>query len=342
MAKIYTLTGATGLVGGHLCQRLLQEETVQIRVLHRAQSDLGRLEKILAYYQADSQKAMAKIEFRETDFEDIRDLESALMGSHQLFHCAATVSFSPRDRDALLYQNPALTRDLVNLSLALKIEKFNYVSSVAALGRGPGQEDFDENSHWINSKSNSLYARGKYAAELEVWRGQEEGLSVVIVNPSIILGPGDWTQGSSAIFPKIAKGNPFYPTGVNGFVDVRDVAELLVQLAQSELSGERFVLCAENWSYRDVFSTIAQNTGAKPPTYPLKNWMLSLAWRWEYLRSSLTGKNPFITRSTAHTAQNVYRYHSDKLKKQLAFRFRLLEQSIEDFSRFYRQDHPKS
>lgn len=335
----YAITGATGLVGAHLCLKLLEKKDFQIRVLYRARSVLGQIEKVFNYYHAEPQKLIAKLEFRETDFEDPEDLYEALSGVDKLFHCAAKVSFSAQDRQSLLYENPRLSAAVVNAALEQKVSKLIYVSSVAALGRAPKQEDFDENSHWTESKNNSDYAKGKYAAELEVWRGEEEGLSSVIVNPSIILGPGRWTQGSSAIFHQIAKGIPFYPPGVNGFVDVRDLVDIMTQLAESEIHGERFVVCAENWSYQKLFTRLAQELGQSPPRFVLKKWMLAIAWRFEAVRSALFSTPAFVTKSTTHTALHRYRYHSDKLQQKIAFQFRSLEDSIADFSAMYRRDY---
>mgnify|MGYP000680324584 FL=1 len=336
--KTHTVTGATGLLGAHLVVHLLQQQK-QVRVVHRASSQLGILKKVLGYYHPKVQEQFDKIEFAEADLLDLPALEQALQGTDYLYHCAAVVSFAPADKARMLDENPTGTANLVNLALHLGIKKLMHVSSVAALGRKEGQQHFDEESHWVESKNNSAYAKSKYLAELEVWRAHEEGLNLVIVNPSIIIGPGPWQSGSAALFSRIAQGFKFYTQGVNAYVDARDVAAIMEQLMHSEIDGERFVVAAENWTYQKFFASVAHALGVKAPSIEVKPWMSNLAWRIEKLKSWLTGKKPMITKETASTALQACYYENQKVRQALNFEFRPLEQSVQEIAAFYKKDH---
>lgn len=336
----YFITGATGLVGSHLTFRLLQEPGAKVHVLHRAGSDLAFIKKVFAYYHPKPELLYERIAWHEVDLLDSLEIESVLSPGATVFHCAAKVSFNPRDRKTLLEDNPKMTAEMVNASLASGVKRFIHLSSVAALGRKEGQSEFNEKSDWVESKRNSNYAKGKYASELEVWRGMEEGLSAAILNPTIILGPGVWQQGSSKIFESIAQGFSFYSEGVNGFVDVRDVAEIAFQLSENE-KQERYVVSAENRSYKEVFFMIADALGVKRPTRKITPFLSNIAWRWEWLKSKLTGKAPLVTKETAATALDQNYYQNHKVREELNFQFRPLAKSIIEIASFYQQDAPQ-
>jgi len=332
----YAVTGATGLVGSHVVYSLLLQNK-EVVVLHRAQSNKEAILKVFSYYNKDPEALFSKIIWQEVDLLDGTELYSILPGVDIIMHCAATVSFNPRDFQSTVIDNTKSTANVVNAALVTKVKKLIHVSSVAALGRKPGENHLNENSFWIESEANSNYAIGKHAAEMEVWRGREEGLAVAIVSPTIILGPGNWSQGSAALIKNIAEGFNYYTKGINGFVDVRDVATIMLRLASEEIEGERFVLVSENRSYQEVFALMADALGVKGPQIEVKPWMSALAWRWEALKSRITGKSPLITKETARTSLGEYYYENDKVKKVLDYRFIPIEKSVKDVANFYQK-----
>lgn len=337
--EVHTVTGATGLLGSHLVAELVAAGHT-VRVLYRREARLRRLNRVLGYYFDDPDAVQKKLEKVQADLLDPEDLKKAVPGTTVLYHCAARVSFARQDRAKLLQENPAMTAALVNEALAQGVQKLVHISSVAALGRRRGQQHSDENSRWVPGRGNTAYARSKYKAELEAWRGSEEGLPVVVLNPSIILGAGFWQEGSGKFFGQIAKGFPFYSKGVNGFVDVRDVARSARLLAASPRVGERFLVAGHNASYEEVFAGIARSLGVRAPRIPVKPWLAELVWRAEGLRSLLTGAEPSVTRETARTALQVQYYHSDKLLAALPyFQFRPLEETLDYTARCYQTDH---
>ena len=247
------------------------------------------------------------------------------------------VSFDGRDQ-SVLEQNIITTQNVVNTALALGVEKMLYVSSVAALGRSKNKQHINESAEWVPGEHNSKYARSKYRAELEVWRGVQEGLSTVIINPTIILGPGDWSKGSAGLFRTIANGFKWYTTGVNGYVDVRDVSRAAIQLMNSDIQGERFVVVGENLSYKEFFGLIADAMNVKAPYKKVSHFMSEMIWRLETLRSTITGKRAMVTKETAYTARNAYYYDAAKLKEGLNFTFTPIAQTVKDLAGFYKKE----
>ncbi|WP_160712145.1 NAD-dependent epimerase/dehydratase family protein [Chitinophaga solisilvae] len=314
------VTGGTGFLGSHLIRSLVNAGK-PVRALYRRQPS-----PLL-------QDISGKIEWVQGDILDVCALEDAMEGVSQVYHCAAVVSFAPGDAADLMKINVEGTANVVNLALDAGVHKLLYVSSVAAIGRAKEGAHIDEECEWEDSRHNSRYSISKYQGELEIWRGIAEGLDAVMVNPSIILGGGFWEDGSGALFKNAWKEFPYYTEGINGFVDVRDVVSVMIQLMDGPVSGERFILSADNWSYRQLFTTMAQAMGKKPPHREAKPWMAEIVWRVEKLKGMMTGKKPLITKETAHTAQMKVYYNNHKILTALPdFRFRPLAQSIRELS----------
>ena len=206
-----------------------------------------------------------------------------------------------------------------------------HVSSVAALGRIREEEAINEMMNWTEETSNSNYGQSKYLSELEVWRGIGEGLNAVMVNPVIILGAGDWNSGSSKIFQSVYNEFPWYTDGVSGFVDVRDVAKAMIQLMASDITAQRFILSAENKSYREVLNLMANAFGKKPPYKKVTALIAKIVWRLEAIKSMFTKQDPLVTKETAITALAKVYFDNSKLKKFLPeFSYRKIETTIAD------------
>jgi nucleoside-diphosphate-sugar epimerase len=173
------------------------------------------------------------------------------------------------------------TTNVVNVMLEKNINRLVYISSVAALGRTAGGGHVNEERKWEESKINTHYSITKHKAEMEVWRGISEGLNAVILNPSTILGFGDWTTGSCAIFKNIQKGISWFTPGINGFVDVEDVAKATMQILESEITEQRFIVNGHTWPFKKLQETIAENFGKKKPTRAANPFLLGIAWRIE-------------------------------------------------------------
>ncbi|HND90103.1 MAG TPA: NAD-dependent epimerase/dehydratase family protein, partial [Saprospiraceae bacterium] len=310
--------GATGFLGSYLT-RLLVREGWRVRALRRADSRMHLVADV-----AD------QVEWAEADVTDVVALEDAFEGVTRVCHCAATVSFHPRDRKRMMQVNVEGTANVVNLALEYGAEQLIHTSSIAAVGRGKENTHLDEGATWLNGEHTSAYALSKYLSEQEAWRGHFEGLPTAVVNPSIILGSGVWSAGSGRFFQQIASGLAFWPTGQAAFVDVRDVARFMLLLLERQVAGERYILAAENLPYRDFLEQVANELGKKPPRYRASPWMLGLAWRADWLKEKLTGLPPLVTRETARSSTSPYTYESRKSLSLPGFAYRPLAQTVQE------------
>lgn len=296
------VTGATGLVGSHLLSRLVQGGQ-KVRAIYRSViPDLS---------------ISNEVEWVKADILDILSMEEAMEGIQQVYHCAAVVSFNPTQKKQLHQVNIEGTANVVNAALEKGIEKMIFMSSVAALGRIREDIPIDESMNWTPETSNSEYGKSKYLAEMEVWRGIGEGLNAVIVNPVIILGAGDWNNGSTAIFKSAYNEFPWYTEGISGFVDVADVVNAMIALMESNIHSQRFILSGENISYRTVFNEIANGFGKKLPSRKVTPFLAALVWRIEAIKAWFTKKSPLLTKETARTAQAKVHFNNTKIIKAL-------------------------
>ncbi len=332
------VTGATGLVGSHLLVQL-SNLNKKIKALKRETSDLQSVRRIFQLYADDPVVQFEAIEWVNGDVMDLFALEDLLEDVDEVYHCAAIVSFNSTDIKHLLAINIEGTANIVNASLTTGVKKFCHISSIAALGSADHPNMVDEKTLWKSSKRNSVYGISKYGAEREVWRGIAEGLNATIVNPSIILGPGNWKTGSSELFSLVWRGLKFYTKGTKGFVDVRDVAKAMILLMDGTHFGERFVVSAETLSFKQLFDLIAISLHKKAPSFEAKPWIGAIAWRLLAVTGLLTGKKPAITRETVRSANNLSAYSSAKLIQTTGFEFIPIEQSILDIGKIFLQDH---
>ena len=330
------ITGCTGLVGSHLVAELVkrQQTLSTIKLLCRKNSDLSLLNRVLSRYGIN--EIPENIEFVYGDVLDYYILESAMKDVDEVYHCAAVVSFDPSDKGNLMRVNVEGTRNMVNAALHCEVKKFCHVSSIAALGRALEGESIDEESPWTRSKNNSVYSNSKHEAEMEVWRGIAEGLNATIVNPSLILGAGRWDSSSCELFNTVAKGFPFYTEGVNGFVDVKDVARAMIMLMELNKFGQRYCLNGALISYKELFTLMANNFNIKVPYIKVGKTLSEIAWRIFWIIGKLQGKKPLITKETARTATRKYSYSSAKIIRDLNFKFTPIEESIKEICSIYR------
>jgi dihydroflavonol-4-reductase len=322
------ITGATGLVGSCVARRFL-EANHTVSVLFRAGADRSLLKNI-----------EHQIEWIEGDILDISTLDVALEGIDCVVHTAAVVSFVPKDRDWMYKVNREGTANVVNACLKHQIHKLCHVSSIAAIGRPESKKkasdqivELDETNRWENSPENSEYAKSKYLAELEVWRGIEEGLKAVIVNPTVILGEGDWTKSSTQLFRYIYKENPFYTVGMANCVDVVDVAEVIFRLMLSDITSERFLLNAGNISYKNLFNAMADSMHKKRPSIRVGPRLAGVIWRLEAIRTWLLGTKPLITKETAQSSARSITYSNRKVREVLGFEFQPIEKTVDRVSK---------
>ena len=331
------VTGATGLLGSHLLMEAALRGN-RVRALARPDSNLDRVQAIFNGYGREARSAWNDVEWVYGDLLDIPALERALEGVEQVYHCAAVISFEPSDSETLLKVNWEGTRNLVDLCLALEVPRLCHASSIATLG-GIGPVRTEEDA-WDPNYA-STYAASKYLAEMEVWRGAQEGLSTVIVNPGVILGPGFWNRGSGRFFSETASGLRYCPPGGTGFIGVGDVVRAMLKLTEAGVRDQRFILVSDNLSYCDLIGQIADKLGVSAPQKTLKGWQLKVLWRLDWLRANLGGKRRKLSRATALTLQRRRTYSNAKIKAQLGFTFGNIDTVIAETARYYLETHPR-
>jgi dihydroflavonol-4-reductase len=312
------VTGGTGFLGSYIIKHLV-EKGYAVRAIRRSNNIPSWISK----------EIMNKVEWVEGDVLDVVALEEAMEGIDTVIHSAAVVSFVKKDRQNMYQVNVEGTANVVNMMLEKNIRRLVHISSVAALGRSAGGGHVNEEKKWEESKVNTHYAKSKYKAELQVWRGMGEGLEAVILNPGTILGYGDWNSSSCAIFKNVFEEFKWYATGINGFVDVEDVAKAAVQLMESNISEQRYIVNGDTWPFKKLQDTIADGFGRKRPSRRTTAFLFGMAWRLEKIKSIFTGKKPLLTKESARVAQSQTWFENDKLLKALpGFSFTPLEETI--------------
>jgi dihydroflavonol-4-reductase len=308
------VTGGSGLLGKELISQLLAQGKTVRAIYNKT--------PLPDFHSHNLQQV-------QCDILDVIGLEEAMEGIEQVYHCAAIVTFNPKRKQELFKINIEGTANVVNAALEAGVKKMVHVSSVAALGRIRENEMINETMNWTEETSNSSYGQSKYLSELEVWRGIGEGLDAVMVNPVVILGAGDWNSGSSKLFQSAYDEFPWYATGTTGFVDVRDVAKAMIQLMDSDITAQRFIVSAENKTYQEVFNIMAKAFNKKPPHKKVTPLIAKIVWRLEAIKSFFTKQDPLITKETAKTALAKVNFDNSKLLKYLPqFTYRKLEDTI--------------
>ena len=319
------VTGANGLLGSFIIRKLL-DEGEKFVAFKRQSSDTSLLEDV-----------KEKIEWRNLDLLDPIAMDDSLQGITSVIHAAALVSFNPRHASLISRINTEGTRNILNACLASNIGRFVYISSVAALGRMKGQTLIDENNKWVENGMQTSYAASKYFAELEVFRAQEEGMHTVILNPSVILAPADWSKSSARLFKYVWDERFFYIDGTLNYVDVRDVASAALSLLKSGMENERFIVSAGALSFKEFFGAIAARFDRKPPMIKLNKNLLKIVAGMEAISARVRQTEPMITFETVRLADTYFQYENKKIKKSLDFEFHPLDLTLDWCCRHYRQ-----
>lgn len=331
MSKKILVTGGTGFLGSYIIKQLV-EKGYDVRAIRRSS-------KLPFWIPA---RILDKVEWVDGDVLDIVSLEDAMEGIDTVIHSAAIVSFVKKDRKEMYKVNVDGTANMVNVALEKNVRRFVHISSVAALGRTANGGYVNEEKKWEESKVNTHYAISKFKAELQTWRGLNEGLEGVILNPSTILGYGDWHSSSCAIFKNIYEGFKWYTPGINGFVDVEDVAKATLLLMESDITEQRYIINGDSWTFKKLQDSIADEFNKKRPSKLATPLLLNLAWRIEKIKALFTGKRPLLTKESARVAQSKTWFENDKLLKAIpGFSFTPLGISIENACKKYLSDISK-
>lgn len=329
------VTGGTGLVGSHLIYQLTLENNV-IRATHRADSDIERVKLLFKFYSKDFNELFKKIEWIEADLNNLSQLQDAFKDISFVYHCAAYISFDPSRYETLRRVNIRGTANIVNLCINNKIKKLCHVSSVATLGYNI--KEIDENNYWDGNKHKSAYAISKYGAEMEVWRGVQEGVKSVIINPGVIIGPGFSKSAFGTIIKMVTNKKRFHTCGKTGYVDVRDIANIMIRLMNSKIENERYILVNKNLSYKKVIDMVSSNLGMKNKSTFVSKSKLKIALVFDLVSSKFFSKERKLSKALCKTLTRNFNYSSKKIKKNLNFEFTSILETFEKSCQFYSQE----
>jgi dihydroflavonol-4-reductase len=328
------VTGGTGLVGAHLLLHLIEYHSIgneKVRAIYRDFKTIEKTKSLFSLYKKNL--LFDSIEWVQADIVDVTSLETAFQGIEYVYHCAAMISFDPKDEGLLRKTNIEGTANIVNFCLAKGVKKLCYISSTAALGDLAAHESIiTEEAEWNPEKQHSDYAISKYGAEMEVWRGQQEGLAVIIANPGIIIGPGFPKQGSGQLFKQVANGLSFYTLGSAGFVAVSDVVRIAVQLTKSDVCNERYTLIAQNIVFRELLNSMSDAIKVKRPTIHLSPFLMEIGWRVDWILSAFFRRKRKITKAMAKASYSKNDYSNEKIKTELPIDFLNVHQYIKEIS----------
>lgn len=332
------VTGATGLLGSHLTAALLLGGK-KVRAVYRDKRRTETVRQVLSYYTAEAEKYFDRIEWVEGDITDVYSLQPAFAGVSEVYHCAGYVSFNDKNTKQLYRINADGTANMVNLALENKVGKFCHVSSVATLQVEANKKYIDELSVWKTSSGNSSYAITKFRGEFEAWRGAAEGLNVVVVNPSLILGAGCWNQSSSELVTQVYKGLPVYTSGITGYVDVRDVVNCMLRLVDENKFGQRYIINSENLSMKEVTQHMQRFLHRKESRIEAGPFLLQAGRLADSIKSVFTGKAPTVTKNIVRSALAKNYYDNSKVVKELGYTFIPVKESLAYISQKFLLEH---
>jgi len=333
MTNRILLSGATGLLGSHVLMELVASDAYII-ALYRDDKAKHDVNSLFAYYGIEDK--WEKVVWEKCDVLDLQRLNDLMESVNQVYHCAAMVSFDPSDAVKLHKINVEGTQNMVNAALACGVEKFVHASSTATIGKANGAQVCTEETKWNNDDYHSYYAKSKYSSEREVWRAIEEGLNAVIVNPCIIIGPGNPRKSSGTLLSTVADGLVFYTEGANAFVDVRDVASIMIKLMNSSIQSERFLCIGENMKFKEMFTLMANEMNVKAPSIKASRFMTSIAWRVMKLISFFSGKAPKVTSESARASHRTTLFSNEKIKEYANIEFTPIKMAIANAVAYYK------
>jgi dihydroflavonol-4-reductase len=312
------VTGASGFLGSELVKQLIANGE-SVRIIVRPSSDISDLASI-----------KDKIEIMEGDILDVPSLEIAMDGIEKIYHSAAVIGYDDSFYDSMYKCNIEGTANVVNVALTKGIKKLLHVSSIAAIGGKPN-DLITEETKWEKNEWTTHYGITKMLAEREVWRAEQEGLEVVVVNPGIILGSSsNENKATMRVFKRIASGKmPFYSNGTNGFIDVRDVARICIQLMNSPVHSERFILINQNLSFKDYFERIAKRLNVQPPKRALNKTLGNVFLFADWMASTLSRRKRSFTKEIFKVSMEHFEYSNEKIKRQLDYTFIPFDETID-------------
>ena len=323
------VTGGTGFVGTYLLYELLKGNS-SIKSTYRKEKNKELTEEFFKLKDLNHPKLFNKIIWVKMDLTEMSSLDELYSGINIIYHCAAFVSLAKRHKNLLMETNVEGTSNIINYAIKHKIKKILFISSIASIGAKDYDSIINEDHSWNHKINHTDYALSKYKSELEVWRGSQEGVPAVIVNPGFIIGSHFWNRSSSSIFKRIYNGLKFYPTGKISLVSVEDVVIASIKLMNSKIQNERFILVSENMNYKEFLDLISKNLGKSLTKYPLKKPLLYIIYFFDIILSFLRIKKRFMSKALISTFNNNQEFNGNKIKKFISFRYEKIDKKVKE------------
>lgn len=329
--------GATGTIGAQVALQLLQQNK-SVVCAKQSSSDINKTKKLFSYYTPQFNELFNSIKWVDVDVCDIYSLIDAFEGIYTVYNCSGFVSFNRKFEKKLFKINVEGVANIVNACLEKNIKALCHVSSIAAIHNPDITQNIHEGIYWKSSPDAGNYAISKYNGEREVWRGIEEGLNAVIVNPSIVLAPGFWKQSSGKLFDTCYNGSPFYTSGASATVDVVDVANCMIKLIDKKVFNQRFIISEGNHSFKEILTVIQTNYGKKPPQFMAGKITLTIGKYLDFIRCLFSNEEQLITKETIVSGLQITTFDNSKIKNTLDFTFKPLQESSRFICNCYLND----
>lgn len=323
----FAITGANGFLGVHIIHHLLCNGH-NVLAISRPGASSSEFERVAQSYDFSAEEN-DQLTWCYCELYDVDGLQEIFTKADYVMQLAGTISYLQRDYEKMLLVNQEYTANVVNACLGSDIKKLLYCSSIAAITKTNNGDTVREDIEWNNEVAHSNYGYTKHLGEYELWRGREEGLATVVINPGIILGYGDWSKGSNKLFENATNEFPFYSNGMTGWVGVKDVARIAEKLCLSDIVGERFVVVSENKSFRDIAFSMADAMGKKPPRIEIKGWLYKLAYAVVSVKE-LLGLRGILSKETVRASVAVNYFDNSKVRAALGFEFQRMDEVVKE------------
>lgn len=317
------ITGATGFIGRNLIRKLI-----------------GRGDEVVALVRRPDHRLPPEVKTICGDILSVESWKDSVKGCRRLYHLAAIVSFDPAKRKQLLSINGQGTYNVLEAASQTGIESSVVVSSACTMGLSYKKDTLLDEDSPLDEKlvKDNPYLESKLAAE-KAALGFSARHKVVVVNPTTVYGPGDWTLNSGTLIKKIATSRILpVPAGGGNVVDVEDVAEGIFLAGEHGLTANRYIIGGENLSFKEIFTVISDVVRNKPFFIPVPSSMrLPLSLAIGAIGSFINSR--FLTRQIVSDTFFFKYYSLKKAQSQLEFKARYsFYESIARAWSFYREN----
>lgn len=323
------VTGATGFLGSAIVRELLKDGR-EVKVLVRAGTDTDNIDGL-------------DLELAYGDLRDKDSLKKALQDCDVLYHTAAYYSLWDKNKRLIYDINVEGTRNILQAALDLELTKTVYTSTVGCIGLLENGNPANEDTPFNPSTLSNDYKRSKYQAEQIAKEFSQNGLSLVIVNPSTPVGPRDIkpTPTGKIVLDFLNRKMPAYlDTGLN-LIDVDDCARGHLLAEEHGTPGERYILGNRNMSLKEILLTLEKITGLKAPTVKMPYWVAFTAgWVSDAISDHVTGKPPAVPLAGVRMAKYFMYFDSSKAVRELGLPQNSIETALEEAVQWFR-DHSR-